>query len=124
MAIKRSDLAWIVVSNFEESIKYYTDVLGLKLIEKSPEYGWAELGGPDGGSILGISQESAENSMRAGANAVMTFTVDNLEETKKELAGKSVQFIGEMIEIPETVKMQTFADKDGNTFQLCEMLLK
>lgn len=121
MSIKRSDLAWIVVSDFEKAVKYYTEVLGLKLLEQSPEYGWAELGAPDGGSRLGICQENDEDGMKAGQNAVMTFTVDNLEKSKAALAKKGMKFVGNVIEVPNVVKMQTCSDPDGNMFQLCEM---
>ena len=55
-------------------------------------------------------------------NAVLAMTVDDIVAAKKELEGKKVSFIGDIIEVPGYVKMATFADPDGNIFQLVQEL--
>lgn len=120
MKVTKIDLNWIVVSDLKKAVEYYTKTVGLKLMELSEEYGWAELQGHDGGCRLGIAQENKDE--KAGQNAVMTFTVKNLDSAKNEMVEKGAKAEGEIIEVPGHVKMQTFQDEDGNRFQMCEML--
>ena len=115
-------LAWIVVSDLAKAKQYFTDVVGLQLLANDENYGWAELGQPNGGFRLGLAQKSPYNPMPPGSNAVMTFTVPNLEKSKAEMAKKGMKFIGEVMEVPDEVKLQTFEDPDGNQFQLVETL--
>ena len=87
---------------------------------------WIELVGQDGGMFLGMcqAQEGQSCSSKVGSNAVVTITVDNIVSAKKELTAKSVQFYGDIIEVPGQVKLATFVDLDGNMFQLVEQLKK
>ncbi len=121
MDVKGMHLSWIVVSNIESAIKFYTETVGLTLMEFSKEYGWAELMGKDG-ARLGIAQHSASSEVAVGGNAVVTISVVDIEKAKSAFLEKNVQLIGETMEVPGHVKMQTFKDADGNTFQLCQML--
>lgn len=118
------ELAWIVVNDIEAAIKFYTETVGLHLAEFNKECGWAELTSPSG-SRLGICGYNPNfESQKAGTNAVVTITVDDIIEARNHLKNKKAKLIGEVIEVPGEVKMQTFCDADGNTFQLCEMIRK
>ena len=121
MIVEGIKLTWIVVKDLESAIKFYTEAVGLTLLERHSEYGWAELSGPDG-SRLGLAQESPEMELKAGMNAVTAVTVDNIETARDFFLKKGVKLIGEIIEVPGHVKMQTFQDKDGNTLQLVQKL--
>lgn len=121
MKPKGLQLVWITVSNIKNAIKFYTDVIGLKLLEFNEQYGWAELSGNDG-ARLGIAQFDPAFDFKPGSNAIPTITVENLEEALQELTKKNARLIGDVIEVPGEVKMQTFSDSDGNTFQLCQLL--
>ncbi len=114
-------LSWIVVKDIQAAIDFYTEVVGLKLCEYHQEFGWAELSGPSG-STLGIAQENPAEAIKAGSNAIITITVDDIEQARAEFMKKNVKMVGEMIEIPHHVKMQTCMDHDGNAFQLVQML--
>lgn len=115
-------LSWIIVKDLSKAIQFYTEVAGLQLKEYHKEFGWAELSGPNGSS-LGIGQENDQDPIRAGENAVVTITVNNIEEAKTHFAKKGAHLIGETIEIPGHVKLQTFIDADGNKLQLVEKLM-
>lgn len=123
MKIQGIHLAWIAVADLAGAIKFYTEVVGLTLHEWNKEYGWAELSGPTG-SRLGIAQYTPECEVKAGSNAVFTITVDNIEEACEELKTKNARLVGDVLEVPGEVKMQTVCDADGNTFQVCELLRK
>lgn len=122
MTVKAIQMVWLVVKDFESAVEFYTKVVGLKLMECSEEYGWAELQGHEGGCRLGIAKSRAEEKLGPGANSVPTFTVASLETSTAEMERKSCKRIGEIQEVPGHVKMLLFKDADGNHFQIVEML--
>lgn len=122
MQVKEIGLSWIVVKDVKAAVKYYTEIVGLKLMEFDEQYGWAELVGHAGGARLGISQENPREKVAAGQNAVVTFTVGNLAKAKEEMLEKGAKCEGDIVEVPGHVKMQTVVDGDGNRFQICELL--
>ncbi|MBS3903359.1 MAG: VOC family protein [Anaplasmataceae bacterium] len=124
MRTKTMSLAWIAVKNLKQAIKFYTEVLGMKLMETHEQFGWAELQGHDGGARLGIAQLPDEGHFKAGQNAVVTFTVENIEKATTELTTKGATCIGSVQEIPGHAKLQMAVDADGNHFQLVQILSK
>jgi predicted enzyme related to lactoylglutathione lyase len=123
MKINEIGLSWITVSDYQKSKKFFAD-LGLELNSDSAEYGWAEFKGV-AGAALGIAQENPQHgSEKAGTNAVVTFTVDDILATKQEFEAKGVKFLGDIMEVPGHVKLATFVDLDGNKFQIAQILGK
>lgn len=120
MSTKGNYLSWIVVSNIDEARKFFAEVLGLKENAYAPEFKWAEFQGKNGGGLIGIGEYDKQSDIPAGSNAVLTFSVDDIVIAKKELMEKGAKMLGEIIEIPGHVKMQSFSDKDGNYFQIVE----
>ncbi|MBA3237822.1 MAG: VOC family protein [Parachlamydiaceae bacterium] len=114
-------LSWIVVKDIEKAIKFYTEVAGLELKQFDREYHWAELSGPNG-AILGIAGESDECPIKAGSNAIVTISVDDIDKANAYYIEKGATLVGEVIEVPGHVKMQTFVDIDGNTLQTVQKL--
>ncbi len=126
MSIKSMNLAWINVSDIQKAEKFFVQTLGLKIDSGAPEYNWLELKGSHGGMTLGIGQsddtDANQNPAKPGCNAVITMDVDDIVKTKADLEAKGVKFYGDIIEVPGHVKMATFADPDGNIFQLCQII--
>lgn len=123
MVAKRSDLAWITVSDINKAKKFFTEVVGLQVRTDTAEYGWLELVAKDGGSALGIGQSNPnESTVKAGDNAIVTFTVDDIDQAKSEFEQKNVTLIGDIVEVPGHVKMLFFTDFDGNKFQIVQIL--
>ena len=122
MNIKKIELIWITVGNFERSKHFFTNTLGLKVSCATPEYNWLELQGIEGGTLLGVGTAHKDSTIKPGMNAVVSMTVDDIVAAKKELEDKGVTFVGDIIEIPGHVKMAQFTDPDGNNFQLVQQL--
>lgn len=122
MNLKSIDLAWIVVNDIQQAIKFYTETVGFKLMEFHEDFGWAELQGPNGGAKLGIAQLRPESNdgVLPGQNAVLTFTVKNLDTAIADMLKKGATLIGTVQEIPGHVKLQMASDQDGNRFQLVQ----
>lgn len=122
MRAKSLNLVWIVVKDFKKAIKFYTEVVGLKLINSSEEWGWAELEAAEGGIRLGIGryQPECQDFVGPGQNSVMTFTVANIDKARKEMQKDGATLVGDVEIVPGHVKLQTIKDVEGNFFQLVE----
>jgi predicted enzyme related to lactoylglutathione lyase len=122
MNLKSMNLVWIVVNDLKKAIQFYTETVGLKLMEFHEQFGWAELEGHEGGARLGIAQAQKPEDGVPGQNAVPTFTVGSLENAVANLLKKGAKLIGSVQEVPGHVKLQTVTDTDGNKFQLAELI--
>ena len=115
------DLSWVVVSNLEAAVKYYTEVIGLTIHMSAIAEGWAELSAPSGAK-LGLAQEDAHMPISAGSNAVVTLTVQNLEQSTTEITSRGAEALGGIVEYAEgTVRLQMIKDIDGNLLQLMQL---
>jgi catechol 2,3-dioxygenase-like lactoylglutathione lyase family enzyme len=108
------------VSNIDESIDWFRNVLGFSEIFRAPEAGWAEITTPTEGVSIGLGQNEEVNG--AGGTTPV-FGVSDIAAARAELLKKQVRFDGETIEIPGMVKLATFYDPDGNAYMLSESLM-
>lgn len=122
MQVASIDLIWIVVKDLKQAVKFYTETAGLKLMELHENFGWAELQGHQGGARLGIAEANNSEGMKAGQNAYVTLTVEDIEQAKESLAKKGAKLLGAIEEVPGHVKLQKGVDADGNHFQLVQKL--
>lgn len=125
MRTQSINMVWIVVKDFKQAVKFYSETVGLKVVDMNEEWGWAELEGHEGqGMRLGIAQQNAEcpDPVQPGNNYVVTFTVENLDQANKDLVKKGVKLVGEVHEVPGHVRMQGAKDADGNFFQVVQVL--
>ncbi|MCB1081623.1 MAG: VOC family protein [Chlamydiia bacterium] len=113
-------LSAVTVSSLEETKRIFCDLLGLEVKEHDEKFKWMELGGEEGG-LVGFGEPMAED-MKAGTNAVVSISVENVAEARAFLESNEVQFLGDTVEIPGEVKLAMFADKDGNQYFLAEHL--
>lgn len=121
MKAKGIHLAWINVKNIEKAIEFYTKVVGLELKEYHKEFRWAELSGPEG-MILGIGEDADDGAVRPGGNAVLAVSVTDINQAHSHFVKNGAKLVGDILEIPGHVKLQTFVDPDGNTLQLAQKL--
>lgn len=109
------------VTDLAAATKWYTEVLGFKHLYTMAEHGWCELQTHIPGMMVGLSQRE---EVKVGGGAVLTFGVKNIEEAHEGLKKHGTKFDGDIIVVPEMVKLVTFFDPDGNTFMLAEDLTK
>ena len=114
MAVQGIHMAWIIVKDIKSALKFYTEILGFTLQEYQADYGWAELSGPTG-ARLGIAQESKEQGCcgedlgtKAGINAVVAITVDNLDTALTSYKKKGVKLIGDIQVVPGQVELADY----------------
>jgi catechol 2,3-dioxygenase-like lactoylglutathione lyase family enzyme len=106
------------VSNLEEAIQWYRDLLGFELVYKLDEYGWCEVQSPLTGVSVGLGQSESPKV----TGAVPTWTVKDIQAARAHLESNGVRFDGDTHEIEGMVKLATFYDPDGNPWMLAERL--
>ena len=109
----------IYVSNMDQSVKFYTETLGLKLQYRFGDH-WAsvEVGK---GLTIGLHPASAENpSGRKGSMAIGLELTGSIEDAMTKLGAKGVKFQG-VINEGKAGKFAHFEDPDGNQLYLAEL---
>lgn len=106
----------LIVSSIENSVRFYTDVLGLKLKARYGDH-FAQVEVP--GAIIAL-HPAIEDGQQPGKSESMSigFSVDNLEGAIDELKAKGVNF--SRIADDEQVKLAFFTDLDGNPLYLSQ----
>jgi catechol 2,3-dioxygenase-like lactoylglutathione lyase family enzyme len=109
----------IYVSNFEQSVRFYTIVLGLKLLERSGS-DWATIYA--GGGLTLNLQRSSPAAPRPGTSGAITigFQVSEpLEQVIAVLKERGVWFRSKIVDISPS-RVVFFGDPDGNDLYLSE----
>ena len=111
----------IQVADLDQSIKWYSDVLGFKLLYKVDEIAWAELATEIKGVNVGLGQVESPAKL---SGTKLTFGVKNIDAARKLMEQKKVRFDGPTQEIPGMVKLATFFDPTGNALMFYQDLQK
>jgi predicted enzyme related to lactoylglutathione lyase len=106
------------VSDLEKSIAWYQDTLGFKQLYKIDEMGWCELSTGVDRVNVGLSVTEAPNP----GGATPTFGVKDIEASRAALEAKNVRLDGDIMTIPDMVRLQTFYDPDGNALMFYQDL--
>lgn len=117
----RLNLISIHVSDFETSLHFYHDILGLPIVQQFPVGGSsiAFLGqaGQPQLEIIGFGKPEGKGPVGLGVSIGML--VDDLDKTMAELADKVPPFKGPVQPNPHT-RFAFTTDPDGYTVQLLE----
>ena len=108
-------------ADLERSLAWYETTLGMTLLYKVDDLGWAELQSPVARVNVGLSEVETP-SVRGGAT--LTFGVVDIESGRQALEAKGVAFDGEVVVYPGMVKLSTFYDPDGNKLMLYQDLVE
>ncbi|ATY33641.1 VOC family protein [Sphingomonas psychrotolerans] len=109
----------INVSSLDRSIRWYCDVLGMKLIYRMDEIAWCELSTSVSRVNVGLSEVE---QVPVGGGAVLTFGVTDLDAAKAALDAAEVRQDGPAQEIPGMVRLLTFYDPDGSALMFYQDL--
>ena len=111
-------VSWFSVNDFEQTKKFYSDVLGLKEIFAT--HVWAEFAEAMGDVSIGLAADP-----RAGKEpgATIVLQVADIEAERRRLEARGVKFEGKTEEVPGIVKLATFRDPSHNRLQLAQPLI-
>ncbi len=114
--------ATIFVSNMDEAVRFYTDVLGLRLTNRFGD-AWATV---DAGKGLTIGLHPASPKYPSpGTKGAMTLGLEidePIETVVARLSEKGVRFTGAIVE-DDAGKFAQLEDPDGNQMYLWETVL-
>jgi len=103
------------VSNFQEAVNFYENILGLLKRSQWPTYVVFDVRG----MMLGI-EPGGERGVKKGAPDI-NLQVDDVDETYRDLKSKGVKFLTEPEDQTWDARRADFADPDGNVFTLVQL---
>jgi len=119
----------VIVSDYDEAIAFYVDVLGFELVEDSPAETndgrpkrWVVVRPPGAQTALLLAQADGERQSGAvgdqfAGRVGLFLRVDDFEATYERMRAANVEFFGEPREEPYG-KVVVFADVAGNRWDL------
>lgn len=111
--IKSFSSAAIVVSSGKRALRWYTQTLGFRTVDK--EGHWITVVPRGGKTVLHL----CESKRLERGNTGIGFVVDDIDKTYSQLSRKGVRFTQKPID-RGWGKYAMFADPDGNVFWLSE----
>jgi predicted enzyme related to lactoylglutathione lyase len=116
MSFKRVGAVILLVSDMENSIRFYKETLNLPL--KSQSEDWTEFF--SNGTVLALHPAKKKNTSKTGSNTLIGFMVDDLDATAKYLNEKNVKFFKEPKDEPFG-KHAIIQDPDGHLISIAQM---
>jgi lactoylglutathione lyase len=116
MSFKRVGAVILLVSDMENSIRFYKETLNLPLKNQSED--WTEFF--SNGTVLALHPAKKKNTSKTGSNTLIGFMVDDLDATAKYLHGKNVNFFKEPKDEPFG-KHAIIQDPDGHLISIAQI---
>ena len=110
------DLEWLGVrtTEFDQTVTFFKEVMGLKMTRKSPSFAWFEL--PNGKEIEVFSPQDEDHTFFK-SGPVVGFLVDDIEEARRNMEAAGIEFIGP-IQHSERNGWSHFRGPDGNIYEI------
>src|SRR5436190_10248794 len=109
----------IFVSDMSAAVRFYTEALGLKLVERYDDH-WASMDCGHG-STIGLHPASAQNPAgRVGSITIGFRSSEPIRETVAKLKARGVVFRGDIVDDTQLL-LANFQDPDGNPSYLAEV---
>lgn len=113
-----SGMATIFVTDMDRSVKFYTEVLGLRLEQRFGNH-WASV--EAGRLLIGLHPASAQNPAGRDGSTTIGLTVDGrIDDAVSTLRAKGVKFRGPVAE-DDAGRSVYFEDPDGNSLYIFEV---
>jgi catechol 2,3-dioxygenase-like lactoylglutathione lyase family enzyme len=112
--VERTDFVSVPVTDLERSTGFYRDTLGLEQIGEGQ---WPEFQLGENVSLYLLDPRNIGQQFRGPHTSSIALRVPDVEEARKELASKGVEFRGETFD-SGVCHMAFFTDPDGNELML------
>lgn len=109
----------VFVRDWERSLEFYSETLGMPIVFSGPDAGWAELDtGAAHLALERVSPDDEESAELVGRFVAASLRVDDIETTYRELRSRGVEFLSEPEAQPWGGTLAHFRDLDGNVLTL------
>ena len=113
-------IATIFVSEMDRSVRFYTEVIGLRLTQRFGNH-WAQV--EAGRLTIGLHPESPQNRAGRDGSITLGFAVSaDIENVVSALQQKGVRLRGPIDADPNAGKFAYFEDPDGNVMYLMQIV--
>lgn len=122
--LQRIGCVVVFVTKWDEAMRFYADVLGIEVVQRRDEEGFARFRFPQAGPDLLIEQVDNPEAVQAhdlvGHFVGMSVTVGDIGEAYERLSEKGVRFEGPPSRQSWGEMLTHFYDPDGNMWSLVE----
>jgi lactoylglutathione lyase len=109
----------LFVRDWERAVRFYTDVLGMKLEARADEFGWAQFA--TGACFLAVERLAPDDPEAAGLVGRfvgVSLRVPDIEETYRTLVERGVEFSSPPCKQPWGGTLAHLRDPEGNVLTL------
>ncbi len=118
----------VFVTNQEESIAFFRDILELPLALYAPRFGWVELGPASERAKIALAEPNPDGDpalyewqlAQIGRSTGITFETKDLEAFYNKMKDRGVRFVLGPEEMSWGGMMAVFEDPDGNRYNIVE----
>lgn len=115
MNIKGFSWLGVRTKEFEKTVSFYRDTLGIPPVHEKPGFVAFDL--PSGDTIE-IFADSYASHQHFATGPVVGFDVDDIDEARKTLEESGIEFIGPTAGDPSKSRWAHFRGPDGNIYEL------
>ena len=119
MSFSKVGAVILLVSNMENSVKFYRDTLGLPVKTKSRD--WTEFF--NNNTVLALHPAKRKSAIKTGSGMLVGFEVSDLDSSVKKLKDKKVKFYKKPKQEPFG-KHAIIKDPDGHLISIAEIKAK
>ena len=110
----QSMITMVLVSDMDRSVRFYRDILGLKLRFQSPDWSEFDTGGTTIALHGGAKPAAEQGREQTAGTATIGFNVDNVDKVYEELKAKGARAVMAPTERSgEGIRLAVFTDPDG-----------
>lgn len=113
--LRRLAFVELAVDDWDAAVRYYRDVIGLRLVHYDADRRWALFQPPAGDAGVAVFQRAAGKP-----DVALTFECSDLDATGAEWIGRGARPLGEPTTSPEGYRLLRFVDPAGRRLNLFE----
>jgi catechol 2,3-dioxygenase-like lactoylglutathione lyase family enzyme len=115
--MRAKGLVWLGTRtrNFDDTVRFFGDTLGLRAVHEEPDFAVLLLPNGDKVEVFGPGDRGHEHF---DAGPVAGFLVDDVAEAREDLGSAGIEFIGPIHEADDGGSWSHFRGPDGNVYEI------
>ncbi len=115
--MRAKGLVWLGTRtrNFDDTVRFFGDTLGLRAVHEEPDFAVLLLPNGDKVEVFGPGDRGHEHF---DAGPVAGFLVEDVAEAREDLESAGIEFIGPVHEADDGGSWSHFRGPDGNVYEI------